>query len=254
MFMKRLALLFLGLGLLSSPGNPLRAMNASEDSDFSWTMLAPQNDSRPPDVRIFDDHLSQSMLDSMNENEPIFHHRLTWRKQPISHLLSISAPFCELPFDAVHPQILTPKEKEIVKEYFKRGGFILLCEDAYPYPQDEFWAVKSWPIIDFITKELSASDPDFTWEKVTEKHQVFHQHLETNLPDSEKMELEGNPYSPYLIMVYYKGHPCAFVEAQFYHIEDDKWVDLPRPYVYVFDQNIEGYALTVNLYVYATLH
>jgi hypothetical protein len=242
------------LGIALSAALPATAMD-SANADFSWTELVPKNDSRDPEVQEFDDYLSKSMLDAMNENEPVFKHLLYWQKKPLSSLLSLSAPFCEMEFDAIHPLVLTPKEKAILAEYFKRGGFLLLCEDAYPYSQDQFWKVKSWPVIDFITKELPASDPNFSYERVTESHPVFHQHLETNLPDAEKRELEGNPSSPYLILLSYKKRPCAFVEAQFaYEDETNRWAALPRPFVHDFVQDVEGYALTVNLYVYATMH
>ena len=117
-----------------------------EQAVYPWVYLVPENDSRDAEVADFDEYLSRCMVDDMNNTEQVFQHHLAWAKLPISRLLSAQTPFCELNFDAVKPLILTPKEKSIVREYLSRGGFILLSEDAYPYSQDEFWAVKEWPI------------------------------------------------------------------------------------------------------------
>ena len=56
-------------------------------------------------------------------------------KTTISRLLSSGTPFCHFHFDAVKPLILSAEEKEILREYFRRGGFILFQEDCYPYDQ-----------------------------------------------------------------------------------------------------------------------
>jgi len=85
----------------------------------------------------------------------------------------MDTPFCELRFDAVRPFYFTTEEKLILQEYFKRGGFVLFFIDAYPYAQDEFWKIKEWPLIDFLTKELPASDSRFTIGRATDAYPIF---------------------------------------------------------------------------------
>jgi len=190
----------------------------------------------------------------MNDTEKVFRHQLAWNKVAIKNLLASSAPFCELRFDAVNPLVLTDQEKAILREYFVRGGFILFQEDAYPYFQDEFWSVKEWPVIDFLTKELPALDPDFTVQKVTDSHQLFHQYYNTQTAEFTKHELQDNPYTPNRTLLSYRGHPCAFVYGRYYLIEDGKWVAMPRPFEPVFSADPRGYQLTVNIYVYSQTH
>lgn len=238
--------LLLGWGFMS----PARA----GDDIYPWTVLIPQNDSRDADVRDMDEFDSKSMVRGMNEAEEVFHHHLVWSKISIRDLLSVSTTFCELRFDAVKPLILTDREKVILREYFARGGFVLFQEDAYPYAQDEFWSVKSWPVIDFLTRELPAASPDFKVEKVTDDHPLFHQYFDTKTAELTEHELRDNPYTPNRTLLSYRGHPCAFVYGRYNWIEDGKWVAMPRPYEHVFNSDPRGYQLTVNIYVYAMMH
>jgi len=231
---------------------PIEAQTATRA--FSWTVLIPEHDSRAADVRDYDEFDSKSLVSGMNETEKVFRHQLVWNKLPIKNLLASSAPFCELRFDAVNPLVLTDQEKAILREYFVRGGFILFQEDAYPYSQDEFWSIKSWPVIDFLTKELPASSPDFHFEKVTDSNVLFHQYYDTQTAEQTKHELQDNPYTPNRTLLSYRGHPCAFVYGRYNWIEDGKWVAMPRPFAYVFNMEERGYQLTVNIYVYAATH
>jgi hypothetical protein len=225
-----------------------------QSCDLPWTVLIPENDSRAPDVRDYDLFDSRSLVLGMNESEKVFGHHLNWSKLAVKDLPTHSTPFCELRFDAVNPLFLTEAEKKIVREYFARGGFILFQEDAYPYSQDEFWSVHSWPIIDFLTRELPASSPDFSTQKVTDAHALFHIHYDTQTALSTRHELQDNPYTPNRTLLFYRGRACAFVYGRYNLIEDGKWVAMPRPFVKIFSLDPRGYQLTVNIYVYATTH
>jgi hypothetical protein len=240
--------LFLALGFVLAICGPIRA------DSFSWTVLIPEHDSRDADVRDYDAFDSKSLVVGMNETEKVFRRQLTWKKCAIKDLLNVSAPFCELRFDAVKPLILTDQEKAILREYFIRGGFVLFQEDAYPYSQDEFWSVHSWPVIDFLAKELPASSPDFKVEKITDTHQIFHQYYRTQTAELTRHELQDNPYTPNRTFLSYGDHACAFVYGRYNWIVDDKWVAMERPFPYVFNLEERGYQLTVNIYLYAMTH
>jgi hypothetical protein len=226
----------------------------AQATSYSWTVLIPENDSRAADVRDYDEFDSKSLVMNMNESEKIFRHRLVWNKAALKDLLALAPPFCELRFDAVNPLILTDREKAILKEFFARGGFVLFQEDAYPYSQDEFWSVKSWPVIDFLTRELPAADSDFKVEKVTDAHPLFHQYYNTQTGELTRHELEDNPYTPNRTLLSYRGHACAFVYGRYNYIEDGKWVAMPRPFRHFFSWDPKGYELTVNIYFYAVMH
>ena len=221
---------------------------------YSWTVLQPQNDPRTADVRSFDEFFSQSLVATMNRSEPLFQHRLTWNQVRIKDLLGFPTPFTELRFDALHPPALTLKEKAILREYLARGGFIMLIEDCYPYSQDKLWSVKSWPVVDFLTRELPASDPDFTVQRLKNEHMMFHQYYQTKINDLIQHELENNPSAPSQTLLSYRGHPCAYVVGQYFALVNGKWMAEPKPYPHVFKMRQKDYELSVNVYVYATMH
>jgi len=220
---------------------------------YTWTTVVPENDKRAADMREFDESITSRAVTAMNRTEPVFHQQLTWQRVPLSHLLSVSAPFCELDFDAVKPMVLTAREKTVLREFFIRGGFLILSEDAYLYTREEIKSVKNWPAIDFVTKDLPASDPNFTVEKITEKHPIYHQYYSTKIPQAERNELKANPKLPDFTLVSYRGHPCAFVYAN-YFCDDEKWVPLVWPFPTDTELVPEDYALNVNLYIYVTMH
>jgi len=240
-------LILLLAGLASAP---------AQTGTFPWTVLVPENDSRDPEERGMDNFDSRALVESMNEGEKLFGHHLIWSRIRIAQLLTISTPFCELRFDAVHPLVLTDEEKRVLREYFMRGGFVLFQEDAYPYDQDEFWAVHSWPVIDFLTKELPALDPDFKVTRINDQHALFHQVYQTRTADMTRHELQDNPYTPNRNFVTYRGRACAFVYGR-YNLVDPatgKWYAEPRPFRRVFSLDPRGYQLTVNIYAYVALH
>jgi len=227
----------------------------AQSCTFPWTVLVPQNDSRDAEVRAMDDFDSRSLVFSMNANEKLFGHHLVWSRVPITKLLLVATPFCELRFDAVHPLVLTDEEKRVLREYFRRGGFVLFQEDAYPYDQDEFWAVHSWPVIDFLRKELPAADPDFKVTRIDDSHPLFNQVYHTRTAVLIQHELDGNPYTPNRTFVTYRDQACAFVYGRYNLLGDDgKWFAAPRPFARVFSLESRGYMLTVNIYAYVALH
>jgi len=244
----------MGLGLLVLIVLSFFATNRAEDATYSWTALQPENDSRDDDERSYDEFISNQLVVAMNQNEPLFHHRLSFAKASIKDLLSISAPFAELRFDAIKPLVLTDREKVILREYLARGGFVLLVEDTYPYPQNQLWSVKSWPVINFFMKELPATDPAFKMEKASDTHPVFHQYYQTRTIPPIQHEMEGNPNSPSHLLLTYRTHPSAFVVGRYYLISGNKWIAQPRPYTHVFSLDPKSYLFDVNIYIYATMH
>ena len=229
-------------------------LSRAQTNPYVWTVLQPENDPRDDDVRGFDEFFSQYLTATMNRSEPLFQHRLTWNHVRIKDLLGFPTPFVELRFDALHPLILTTKEKAILREYLVRGGFILLIEDCYPYPQAKLRSVKSWPVVDFITKELPASNSDFTVQRPDNTHLIFHQYYQTKINEQVQEELDTNPYAPSQTLLSYRGHPCAYVVGQYPPKVKGQWMAEPKPYPHVFNLNAKDYELTVNVYVYATMH
>jgi hypothetical protein len=231
----------------------LSGMVYAQTPDYCWAELVPENDSRPEVNRQFDDLASRQLVRDMNHAENVFQHRLVWKQVSTLHLLSASVPFCQFNFDPVHPQVLTAREKKILKEYFRRGGVILLREGIYSYTPEEILGIKQWPVIDFLTKELPAEDPHFTVEKATENHPIFHQSYNTQLPLPEKQAIHDFPNLPDLTILSYKGRLCAFVYAT-YFCNGQKPITVRPPYPTNFYEVPEDFALWVNLYVYSTTH
>ncbi len=221
--------------------------------DYPWVLLSPANDSREADVRDQDEAQSSNMVAVINRNETLFGHHLVWSKAEIKDLPKLAAPFCEMHFDAVKPFWLTPEEKSILTDYLKRGGFILFFIDAYPYPQDEFWSVKEWPIIDFIAKELPASDSAFTTGRATDDFPIFKVHYQTETADSIRHELTGNPNTPNRTLLFYRKRLCCFVMGNYSYLEDGEWVPMPRPFPQQFSMVLKSYQLVVNIYTYSIL-
>jgi hypothetical protein len=221
--------------------------------EYPWLLLYPRNDSRDPGMCDEDEASSRDMISVFNQDEPLLHNAVVWRKGSIENLLSQQAPFCEFHFDAIKPVGFTAAEKSILIEYLKRGGFILFFIDTYPYTQDEFWKIKQWPVIDFLTLELPAADPDFTVGKVNDASPIFSVHYQTETADQIRHELEGNPNTPNRTVVSYKGRICCFVMGMYAYLEDDTWVPYSRPFPRDFSMVLKSYELIVNLYIYAIL-
>jgi len=221
--------------------------------EYPWILLSPERDSRDPEVRDQDEAQSLNMVAVMNQTETLFDHHLIWKKVAIKNLLALNAPFCEMHFDAVNPVGLSADEQSILGEYLKRGGFILFFIDTYPYPHDEFWAVKEWPIIDLLTKELPASDPDFTTGKATDKFPIFKVHYQTGTADVIRHELNGNPNTPNRTLLFYRNRLCCFVMGQYGYLEGGEWVPMSRPFPRNFSLELKSYQLIVNIYTYSVV-
>ncbi len=219
--------------------------------EYPWLVLSPENDSRDFGMRDYDEADSRNTVGVINDSDPLFNHHLVWGKSSVRNLLSMRAPFCEFRFDAVRPFWLTPDEKSIIKEYLKRGGFILFFIDAYPYSQEEFWKIKEWPIIDFLTKELPASDPDFTTGRATDDFPIFKAHYHTETAEATKHELAENPNTPNRTLLFYQKRLCCFVIGRYSYMKDGVWIPLPRPFPKNFNMESRGFQLVVNVYVYS---
>jgi len=243
----------LGL-LLTIIAGGLALEPAARGDNYPWTYLVPENDSRDADMRSFDEMDSKELVSFMNDNENIFDRRLIWSQAPIKNLLKTVTPFCELRFDAVNPLVLTPLEKAVLREYFARGGFLLIYIDCYPYPQEQFWKVKEWPLIDFLTKELPAASPEFTFTRITDAHPLFHEWYKTETADPVKRELRDNPNTPNRLLISYHQHPCAFVMGRYSYDDGNEWIPLPRPFEAVGSMDPKAYWMLVNIYVYAMGH
>jgi hypothetical protein len=241
-----------GLFLLALTWFSAKADEPAGAREYPWTVLCPENDSRNPDMRDRDEEESRNTVEVLNNGDPLFNHLLTWKKTSILNLLSQQAPFCEMHFDAVKPFMFTAQEKGILTEYLKRGGFIIFFIDAYPYTEDEFWVVKEWPVMDFLTKELPKTDPDFTVGKATDASPVFKVHHQTTTADEVKHELTGNPNTPNRTMLFYKGRLSCFVMGDYTWLGDDgKWVAFPRPYPRHYSLVPKSYQLMANVYAYS---
>ncbi len=224
---------------------------AVHGQDYPWVFLNPESDSRDPEMCDHDEASSSNMIDVINDSETLLDHRLVWGKAKIKNLLAMDVPFCEMHFDAINPIGLSMEEKAILGEYLKRGGFILFFIDTYPYYQDDFWRIKEWPIIDFLTKELPASDPDFTTGKATDSFPIFKIHYQTETADEIRHELEGNPNTPNRTLLFYRSRLCCFVMGAYSYLEDDTWVSMARPFPRRFSMVLKSYQLIVNVYIYA---
>jgi len=220
---------------------------------YTWTSLVPEHDTRDADLRKYDKDMLQEMIGNMNATEKVFHKHLTWQEVSIRDLLTAHAPFCEIDFDPLHPVVFTERERYNLKEYLKRGGFFVIGEDVYPYSEEEIATVTNWPVTDYFIKYLPATDHDFTVEKINESHLIYHQYYKTLVPPAERWALGRFPTLPDCTMLFYKGHPCAFIYAN-YFCDGEQWVALPRPFSETTDWIPEDYAMNVNLYIYATMH
>ncbi len=221
--------------------------------EYPWTLLSAGNDSRDPEVRAQDEAQSINMVEVINQNETLFKHHLIWKKAVIRDLLKMDAPFCEMHFDGVNPGGLSPDEKSILGEYLKRGGFILFFIDAYPYRQDDFWTIKQWPVIDFLTKELPASDTDFTIGRAADDFPIFKVHYQTQTADAIRHELKGNSNTPNRTLLFYRNRLCCFVMGEYGYLENDTWVPMPRPFSREFNMELKSYQLIVNIYTYSMM-
>ncbi len=177
--------------------------HVAHGQDYPWLLLSPEKDSRDPEMCAHDEAESMNMVTVIDRNETFLNHRLEWKKAQIKDLLAMDVPFCEMHFDAINPIGLSTEEKAILTEYLKRGGFILFFIDTYPYYQDDFWKVKEWPMIDFLTKELPGSNPDFTAGRATDDFPIFKVHYQTETADAVRHELEGNPNTCNRTLLYY---------------------------------------------------
>jgi len=226
---------------------------AANGQDCPWILLSPQNDSRDADMCELDEAWSMNLVNVINANNELLNQHLTWGKCSIKKLLSMDVPFCELHFDAINPVGFTAEEKSILAEYLKRGGFILFFIDTYPYAQEDFWKVKQWPVIDFLTRELPASDPDFTTGKATDNFDIFKVHYLTETADSIRHELEGNPNTPNRTLLFYRNRLCCFVMGRYSYLEDNTWVGEPKPFIRDLSSDPKSYQLVVNVYIYAVV-
>jgi hypothetical protein len=234
----------------------LSVLARAAGTEYPWVVLTPADDSRSAHMRQWDEGESLNTVSVINLREELFDHRLVWKKAAVRELLSMDAPFCELRFDAVHPFRWSAGEKSILAEYLRRGGFILFLLDAYPYSQDEFWAIGQWPVIDFITKELPGADRDFSPGKAGADLSVFKSPKPVHTPDWIQYELSGNARSCDRTMLSYQGRLCGFVIGEYsnYRLNGKGgWIGLTRdpPMFYLFgEQNID---LIVNLYASSML-
>jgi len=218
---------------------------------FPWYVLNFENDSRDADMIACDDSFSKHFTTLMNTKEKAFEGGLKWSKIPISKLLEQNTPFAEIGFDAVQPDKFTDQEKEILKEYILRGGFLLFVEDFYPYEQEQFHKERVQPICDFILKELPASDPAFKAGKVPDDHPIFKQVYETPSQPAIVWEMKRNPWSNERKMLMYQDRMVAFFIGHYSYVKNDRWVPESKPYRIIWSSNPKNYIWSVNIYFYA---
>jgi hypothetical protein len=243
LFHSRLIAAFLAIGCV-----------CAQASDMPWVMLAPAHDTRAADMQAWDDADSRNLVNVINASQEYAHCHFQWSKTSILKLLDRNIPFAELRFDPVKPMEFTPDEKSTLQEWLKRGGFLLVFEDAYPYEQEEFRKAHDLPVFDFFTRELPAANTAFTIEKATDAHPIFSAHYTTETVPSIRREMRENPFYRGRTMVLYRGRVVAFFMGRYNYEENNRWVPMSRPFSETFSYDIRSYYLILNIYIYATMH
>ncbi len=207
--------------------------------EYPWVFLIPNSSSYDSTGNNMDEAVSRNTVAILNQKEPLFNHHLIWKKVTIKNLLSMGTPFCEMHFDAVIPCKLDSEEKSIIEEYLKRGGFILLVIDTCRYSEEEYWNVKEWPIMNFLTHDLPASDHSFSTGKASENFPIFRLPYQFTFPDFIRHEFSENPYSPVHTQLFYQNRLCCFV-LEFYSSARNR--------------RDNAYQLLVNIYTYSVMN
>ncbi len=216
-----------------------------------WILLNPANDTRDPEMQAWDQGDSRNFVEVANRSEAFAGTRFQWSQIALGDVLSISTPFAELRFDAVKPMAFTTHEKATLQEWLTRGGFLLLFEDAYPYPQEVFRKNATLPVYEFFTRELPAKDPFFTVEHITDEHPIFHINHETSTVPGIAREIRETPHYRGRTLILYHGRPVAFFMGRYNFEEDNRWVPRSRPFQTAYSSELKSYYLIVNIYVYA---
>ena len=144
------------------------------------------------------------------------------------------------PFIFMHGQksiILTPKQRDNLGEYMKRGGF-LFVDDCVLQPHgvgDAFYRS--------MVKEMKQILPDARWELLDKKHEIFHNvyNLPNGLPHTQGVN-HG------LSAIYHKDRIVALICSSDLHCG---WVNVGW-----FSARVEREAtkIGVNIYAYAMTH
>jgi len=216
-----------------------------------WAMVRPANDSRPADVREYDEQDSAFLVTQMDANEKPLYHRMRWTVFPLARLLDHHVPFCEMRFDSIHPMAFTDEEKKVLKDYFERGGFLLLFEDAYPYEQELFRQKRDLPVFDYLIHDLPAQNADFTTGRLLDdSHPIFHTLHRTETVEGVRSEIRENPNYRGRTTLYYRGAMVAIFIGRYGTFDGTRWERMPRPFA-GFSSDIRSYYLILNIYVYA---
>ena len=243
---RALASILLGVIILIAPG--LRA------GDLPWVMVTPRNDTRDAEMQAWDELDSIGTVALMNREEAMAEGNFVWGKSSIEDVLRTRTPFAELRIDPVHPMEFTPREKEVLVEWFKRGGFLLLLEDTYPYEQEEFRKLATLPAFDFLIRELPFTDPDFTFAKAEDDHPIFNVIYTTKTADWVAVERRENPHYRGRQYLEYKGRMVAFFMGRYNLMEEGRWIPMARPFPRASGHDVRGYYLMLNLYAHAMIH
>lgn len=215
-----------------------------------WALLKPQNDTRDAEMQAWDEADSQNFVTIANQSEAFASRRFLWQQVAVKDVLSLSTPFAEIRFDPVKPATFTPAEKNALTEWFQRGGFLLLFEDAYPYAQEDFRRHASLPIYDFLTRELPGSNPGFTVERISDRHPLFSIYHQTTTVPSIAREMRENPNYRGRTLVSFHGRPVAFFMGRYNIEKDGRWLPMPRPLSQNHGSELKSYHLIINIYVY----
>jgi len=222
--------------------------------DLPWTMLIPAHDSRDAEMRRFDETDLRYQIQVLNRSGKFEGNRFVFSKIPITGLLGAMTPFADLPFDSVRPMEFTPEEKTILKEWLKRGGFLVAFEDTYPYEQEDFRRKRVLPAFDFFIKDLPAEDPDFTVDRAGPTHAVFREPFPTKPAPPFEVEIRENPNYRGFTYLVYKGRMVVFFMGRYSYMENGRWVRVSRPFPDAHDLVLESYSLILNVYFYALTH
>lgn len=237
-----------GLWLVAIAG----AAHAAGDA-LPWIVLRPKNDTRDEEMRAWDEADSLAFVTAFNEAEEFATSRLRWTVAEMDKIDEGGAPFAELRVDPVRPMEFTSREKTALHEWLRRGGFLLLVEDCYPYPQERFRALEKLPAYEFLVRELPALDPEFRAIRVNDSHPIFRAYYRTSTGDWMAREQRENPNYRGRTLLLHRDKPAAFVMGRYGVQKDGRWVPAERPLRHRFGRELNGYQLIVNLYCHAMM-
>jgi hypothetical protein len=217
-----------------------------------WAFLKLENDLRDSEVQRVNLSMHTESIKLINEYA-MLPHKVKSEVIPISKLLEVNSPMSTLHFDAVEQTTFTKAEKSTLLEYMKRGGFIVIYEDTYPYEQEVFRSQARLPIYDFFAVDLPAEDKNFVFKHIPDDHLLFKIHFKTSTHPGIQREEKEFPHYRGHNMLYYRDRPVMFTRACYGYDDGTRFIPKRRPFT-PYRCTKPGCELTVNLYLYIMSH